>query len=57
MRGNDLRQAVGSIQINWIDAAIEMHGKQQSHQPEVMIAMQVTDEDVVELVMTDVEPA
>lgn len=34
----------------------QVHRKNQSHQPEVMIAMQVTDENVIDLLLAELVP-
>jgi len=48
--GDDLVQAFETVQVQIVGAAIQVHGEQQSHQPQIMIAMQVRDEDVADAV-------
>jgi hypothetical protein len=39
-----------------VAAALQMVGKDEAHQTQVMIAMEMTDEDVVDPAMADIVP-
>lgn len=44
-----------TVQVQIGGSVHEVHGEDQSHQPEVMIAMKVTDENVPNAVKTDLK--
>lgn len=43
---NDFIQTGVAVQVEGSFPVLEVHGEEQAHQPEVMITMQVTDENV-----------
>lgn len=48
MRGDDLVEAAVTIHVQIVSPALQMHGKYQSHQSQVMIAVKMADKDVVD---------
>jgi hypothetical protein len=45
---NDFIQTAVAVKVKVICPALEVHGKKQSHQSEVMVSMQMADENVVD---------
>jgi hypothetical protein len=51
LRGDDLVQAAVTVEVQIRRTALQVHGKDQAHQTQVMIAVQVTDKDVIDAVV------
>ena len=50
MSGNDFIQATMTVQMQVIYPSLEMHRKNQSHQSQVVITVQVADENMIDSV-------
>jgi hypothetical protein len=48
MGGDDFIQATVAVNVQVVHPTLQVHGKDQSHQPEVMVAVQVADKDMVD---------
>jgi len=46
--GDDLVEAAVTVKVQLIDPTLQMHGKNQSHQSEIVIAVKMADEYVVD---------
>ena len=44
-----------TVEVKIVHAALKVHGEDQSHQPKIMIAVQMADEDVVDPVKVGLE--
>ena len=48
MQCDDLRKPLGAIEIQGLFSAQQVHGAQEAHKTEVVVAMQVADENVID---------
>lgn len=48
LQGNDLSQPFGAVEVECLFAAQQVHGAQQAHKAQVVVAMQMAYEDVVD---------
>jgi len=55
LKGDDFIQAGWAVQVQFLGAFVQVHGKQQRHQPQVMVAMQMADENVVNFMRRDLQ--
>lgn len=53
---DNLIQAPKAVNVQIGFTPEQVHGKNQSHQSEVVIAMQVTDENVIDLLLAELVP-
>lgn len=47
--GDDLIQSMIAVEVQIIRTLLQVHGKEQAHQSQVMITVQVTDENMIDL--------
>ena len=48
MRRDDLVESAMAVEVKIIRASKQMHGKDQSHKPEVVITVEVRDQNVID---------
>ena len=48
VRGNNFIQSAVTVKVQVISPALKVHREDQAHEPQIMIAVQVTDENMVD---------
>src|SRR5262245_947386 len=57
LRYDDLLEPAEGIDVKVMFALEELHREDESHQPEVVVTMQVADKEVIDFVLAEIVPA
>ena len=56
LRCNNIIEAGVTVKMEIVRSSLQVHGKDQPHQPEIVIAVQVADKNVIDPVITYLKP-